>query len=314
MKTPLVSKQRVEKRTFKSWALIVLLVTVALFCWTSGEIRVNDEVEFGTNPNKRPAPAAALSDSSGASTSAAQTVASSSNPSSIASTGGSQSNPANEPPQQFTPMYTRSMHRGSRERENMAVRRTGSLAEHPAEPSASSQTFRSAAGPLPQPLTETSASSHAFPAISGNPVPASGSPELDALEGLLHINLPSSLGQQQQIEQGEQETIVILDAVEAKRGPGHRTVEGEFKRDESATTVEDIRDILDWVLAMNAPRGREKLDTYGQRILKGVKEELRRKGLSKFRSTIQERNWWKQKVKFAYDMHRGAGPSTLTND
>ena len=110
-------------------------------------------------------------------------------------------------------MYTRSMRR-----ENMAAQSIGSLAEHPAEPSAYSYAFRSA-GPLPQLPTEPSASSHAFPEVSGNPVPPSGSPEHEALEGLLHVNLPASLGQQQQVEQGELETVVILDAEEAKRGP-----------------------------------------------------------------------------------------------
>ena len=161
-------------------------------------------------------------------------------------------------------MYTRSMRR-----ENMAAQSIGSLAEHPAEPSAYSYAFRSA-GPLPQLPTEPSASSHAFPEVSGNPVPPSGSPEHEALEGLLHVNLPASLGQQQQVEQGELETVVILDAEEAPRGPGRRTKEGEIKRNESDAGADDVRDVLDWVLTINAPRGR-------------MLKRLQRKGLQKMK-------------------------------
>ena len=159
-------------------------------------------------------------------------------------------------------MYTRSMRR-----ENMAAQSIGSLAEHPAEPSAYSYAFRSA-GPLPQPPTEPSASSHAFPEVSGNPVPPSGSPEHEALEGLLHVNLPASLGQQQQVEQGELETVVILDAEEAPRGPGRRTKTGEIKRNESDAGADDVRDVLDWVLAINAPRGRMLKRHFSERACK----------------------------------------------
>jgi len=309
MKAPLLNKQRVEKQTLKSWALIVLLVILALFCLTSGEVRVNDEVQFGTKPGS--APAAAPSDSSGASTSTART---SSNPPNSASTSGSQSNPASGPPQQFTHMSTRSMHRSSisKGRENMAIRSAGPLPNLPTEPSASSHTFRSA-GPLPETPIEPSASSHTFPAVSRSSVPPAQSSEREALEGLLHINLPSSLGQQQQTEQGEQETVVILDAEEAKRGPGHRTDVGEFKRNESAARADDVRDVLDLVLAMTIPRAREVIETYDKRVLKAVKEALQQKGLS-LKFSIQQRNWWIEKVKFAYDMHKGAGPSTLTKD
>lgn len=291
MKAPLLNKERVEKQTLKSWALIVLLVILALFGLTSGEVRVNDEVQFGTKPTKGTAPAAAPSDSSGASTSTAQT---SSNPPNSASTSGSQSNPTSGPPQQFTHISTRSMRRSSisKERDNMAIR---------------------SAGPLPDLPTEPSASSHSFPAVSGSSFPPAQSSEREALEGLLHINLPSSLGQQQQTEQGEQETVVILDAVEAKRGPGHRTDVGEFKRDDSAARADDVRDALDLVLAMTTPRDREVLATYDKRVLKEVKEALQQKGLS-LKFHVQQRDWWNQKVKFAYDMHKGAGPSTLTKD
>lgn len=283
MKTPLMFKERVDKLTFKYWALIVLLVTLALFCLTSGAIRMNDEVQLGTNPTQGSAPAAAPSDSSGASTLTAQTVASSSNPPNSASTSGTQSNPASGPPQQSTHMSTRG-------NDNMAIRRAAIRSGFWSEPSASS---------------------HAFPAVSGS---SQSSAEREALEGLLHIDLPDSLGQQQQTTQGEQETVVILDAVVAPRGPGRRTHVGEVKINESNANSDDVRDVLDLVLAMTVPTNGETLVTYDKRVLNGVRVALHQKGLL-LKMSIQQRNWWGRKVKFAYDLHKGAGPSTSsTND
>jgi len=271
MKTPLMFKERVDKLTFKYWALIVLLVILALFCLTSGAIRMNDEVQLGTNPTQGSAPAAAPSDSSGASTLTAQTVASSSNPPNSASTSGTQSNPASGPPQQSTHMSTRG-------NDNMAIRRAAIRSGFWSEP------------------------------------PPQSSAEREALEGLLHIDLPDSLGQQQQTTQGEQETVVILDAVVAPRGPGRRTHVGEVKRNESNANSDDVRDVLDLVLAMTVPTNGETLVTYDKRVLNGVREALHQKGLL-LKMSIQQRNWWGRKVKFAYDLHKGAGPSTSsTND
>jgi len=310
MKTPLVNKDRVEKRIFKTWILVAFLVSVSLLCFRSNELRKKEEVQLGMNPNEASAPAAAPPDASGGSSSNAQPGPSSSNSGDGSAT---QSNPASEPPQQYTHMSTRSMHRiaMSRGRENMAMRSAGPLLA------------RRSAGPLPgvDPIyipdhpIEPSTSSHTFPEASGSSLPPSDSPEREALEGLLHIDLPSSLGQQQQqTEPIEQETVEILDADYAPRGPGRRTQEGLIQRDESSANADDVREVLDLVLAMNPPRKREALRVYDARILKVVKQTLREnKGLT-VKSAVHNRNWWAEKVKFAYDMHKGAGPSTSASN
>lgn len=151
----------------------------------------------------------------------------------------------------------------------------------------------------------------AGPSFTGN-VPSKESSEYGALEGLLHLDLPSSLEGVQRSQpipdEDEGETVVILDGEAVQRGPGRRTKPGIVLDRPDRANVDDINPVLERLLATVVPVPGESSIAYQKRIIHRVKDALALSG-KVMSYDLSKRNWFVNKVYSFYNAHKGAGPS-----
>jgi len=147
--------------------------------------------------------------------------------------------------------------------------------------------------------------------------PSSDSPEWNAAEGLLHLDLASSVQDTQEAlepaAEAPAEDVVILDAIAAPRGPGRRTQTGVVHQDTGRAAVDAIRQRVDEILHSNRPNGREVLQTYIDRIAQLVRKSFIDDGLvAKY--SFEARQWYHDRVGEEYSLSKNkasnAGSST----
>jgi len=147
--------------------------------------------------------------------------------------------------------------------------------------------------------------------------PSSDSPEWNAAEGLLHLDLASSVQDTQEAlepaaEAPAEDVVVILDAIAAPRGPGRRTQTGVVRHDTGRAAVDAIRQRVDDILHSNRPNGREVLQTYMDRIAKLVRQSFIDDGLvAKY--SFEARQWYHDRVGEEYNSSKNKASNAASS-